>query len=147
VTTFVLVPLLVPFTPVDDRRIKEGIPKETDVKESFWRMRPDGITVLPPVGNTVGIFCILEHKRMSDVCDRYQEYIRAQSVDKQDLSKNLKFFRVPETSINSIYSKLVMRAFDVYVNTLKYMYSTRFIGGETRSEACSDDQRSPTDPL
>ena len=34
-------------------------------------MRPDGIAVLPPVGNKTGVFCILEHKRMSDVCDRY----------------------------------------------------------------------------
>jgi hypothetical protein len=67
-----------PLTPVDDRRIKEGIPKETVVKESFWRMRPDGIAVLPPVVNTSGIFCILEHKRMSDVCDRY--LIRAGST-------------------------------------------------------------------
>ncbi len=38
----------------------------------------------------------------------------ARSVEKQDLSKNLKFFRVPEASINSIYSKLAMRVFDVY---------------------------------
>jgi hypothetical protein len=118
-----------PLTPVEDRRIKEGIPKETVVKESFCRMRPDGITVLPPVGNTDGIFCILEHKRMSNVCDQYlirdkitteNQYVSlrsvittvihrqgwrveqvsfitgARSVDKQDLSKNLKFFRVPE---------------------------------------------------
>jgi hypothetical protein len=28
-----------------------------------------------------------------------------------------------------IYSKLVMRVFDLYVNFLKYMYSTRFSGG------------------
>jgi hypothetical protein len=130
-----------PLTPVEDRRIKEGIPKETVVKESFWRIRSDGIAVLPPVGNTVGIFCILEHKRMSDVCDRYlirakntaeNQYVSlrsaistviqsqgwkveqvsfitgARSVDKQDLSKNLKFFRVPEASIDSIYSKLAM---------------------------------------
>jgi hypothetical protein len=67
-----------PLTPVEDRRIKEGIPKETVVKESFWWMRPDGIVVLPPVGNTAGIFCILEHKRMSDVCDLY--LIRAGST-------------------------------------------------------------------
>ncbi len=141
-----------PLTPVEDRRIKEGIPRETVVKESFWRMRPGGIAVLPPVGNEAGIFCILEHKRMSDVCDRYlirdkstaeNQYAPlrgaistviqrqgwkverisfitgARSVDKQDLSKNLKFFRVPEVSINSIYSKLAMRAFDVYANILK----------------------------
>jgi hypothetical protein len=30
-----------------------------------------------------------------------------------------------------IYSKLVMRVFDVYVNILKYMYNTRFSGGPT----------------
>jgi hypothetical protein len=45
-----------PLTPVEDRRIKEGIPRETVVKESFWRMRPDGIAVLPPVADTTGIF-------------------------------------------------------------------------------------------
>jgi hypothetical protein len=60
-----------PLTSGEERRIKEGIPKETVVKESFWRMRPDGIAVLPLVGNTTGTFCILEHKRMSDVCERY----------------------------------------------------------------------------
>ncbi len=32
---------------------------------------PDGIVVLLPVGNKAGVFCILEHKSMSDVCDRY----------------------------------------------------------------------------
>jgi hypothetical protein len=64
-------------------------------------------------------------------------------LDKQDLSKNLKFFRVPESCINSIYSKLAMRVFDVYANTLKWMYSTRFSGGATRSEASSDAQPTP----
>jgi hypothetical protein len=146
------------------------------VKESFWRMRPNGIVVLPPVGNTVGIFCILEHKRMSDVCYRYlirakstveNQYASlrsvistvihrqdwkveqisfitgARSVDKQDLIKNLKFFRGPEASINSIYSKLTMRTFDVYANILKCMYNTRFSGGVTRSETSSDAQPTP----
>jgi hypothetical protein len=46
----------------------------------------------------------------------------ARSVDEQDLSKNLKFVRVPEASINSIYSKLAMRVFDVYANTLKCIF-------------------------
>jgi hypothetical protein len=50
------------------------------------------------------------------------------SVNNQDLSKNLKFFNVPEIIIQSIYSKLTMRVFDVYANILKYMYSTRFNG-------------------
>jgi hypothetical protein len=43
----------------------------------------------------------------------------ARSVDKQDLSKNLKFFRVTAASINSIYSKLAMKVFDVCANILK----------------------------
>jgi hypothetical protein len=158
-----------PLTPVEDRRIKEGTPRETVVKESFWRMRPDGIEVLPPADDTVanGTFCILEHKHMSDVCDRYLVRTKsttenhhvslrsvistviqcqgwkveqfsfitgARSVDKRDFGKNLRFFRVPEGSINSVYSKLAMRSFDVYANILKCMYSTRFNGGETRSE-------------
>jgi hypothetical protein len=102
--------------------------------------------ILPPVGNKAGIFCILEHKRISDVCDQYltrgkhteeSQYASlrsvvskaiqlqgwrveqiifitgARSLNKQDLSKKLKFFNVPEASIQSIYSKLAMRVFDV----------------------------------
>jgi len=46
--------------------------RETIVKERFWRMRPDGIAVLAPVGNKTDVFCILEHKRMSDVCGDIQ---------------------------------------------------------------------------
>jgi hypothetical protein len=65
------------------------------------------------------------------------------SVDEQDFSKNLKFFRVPEASINSIYSKLAMRVFDVYVNILKCMHITRFRGGTTRSESSPNDQPTP----
>ncbi len=53
-----------PLTPVEWRQIKEGIPRETIMKESFWRMRPDGIAALPPAGNKAGTFCILEYKRM-----------------------------------------------------------------------------------
>jgi hypothetical protein len=64
-------------------------------------------------------------------------------VNKQDLSKNLKFFNVMETSIQSIYSKLAMRVFDVYANILKCMYSTRFRGGSTRSETSPEDQPTP----
>ncbi len=61
-------------------------------------------------------------------------------MDKQDLSKKLKFFRVLEASINSIYSKLAMRVFDVYVNILKCTYSTRFSWDATRSETSPDTQ-------
>jgi hypothetical protein len=103
----------------------------------------------------------LEHKRMSNVCDRHlirvksateNQYVSlrsvistvihrqgwkveqisfitgTRSVDKQDLNKNLKFFRVPEGSINSIYSKLVMRVLDVYANTLNTCISSDSTG-------------------
>jgi hypothetical protein len=60
-----------PLTSVEHKRIKEGIPRETVLQESFWRMRPDGIAVLPPTGNKTGTFCIVEHKRMSDCCEHY----------------------------------------------------------------------------
>ena len=36
-----------------------------------------------------------------------------------------------------------MRVFDVYANILKCMYSTRFSGGLTRSEASSEAQPTP----
>jgi hypothetical protein len=45
--------------------------------------------------------------------------------------------------VSSIYSKLAMRTFDVYVNILKYMYSTRFNGDTTGSEASTDAQLTP----
>ena len=64
----------------------------------------------------------------------------ARSVNKQDLSKNLKFVNVSTASIQSIYSKLAMRVFDVYANILKCMYITRFSGGTTGSEASADVQ-------
>jgi ribonuclease HI len=165
-----------PLKPAEHKRIQEGIPRETVMRESFWRMRPDGIAVLPPAGNKAGTFCILEHKRMSDCCEHYlvrakktaeNQYASlrsaistviqrqgwkvdqvsfitgARSVDKQDFRNNLKFFGVPEASISSIYSKLAMRTFDVYANILKCMYSTRFNGGATGSEASADAQLTP----
>jgi hypothetical protein len=67
----------------------------------------------------------------------------ARSVDKQEFSNNMKFFGVSTASISSIYSKLVMRTFDVYANILKCMYSTRFNGGATRSEVSPDAQPTP----
>jgi hypothetical protein len=64
-------------------------------------------------------------------------------LNKHDLSKNLKFFNVPEVTIHSIYSKLAMRVFDVYANILKCIYSTRFSGGSTRSETSAEAQPTP----
>ena len=43
-----------PLTPVERRKIEEGTPREAVLQESFWRMRPDGIAVLPPTGNKEG---------------------------------------------------------------------------------------------
>jgi hypothetical protein len=65
------------------------------------------------------------------------------SVNKQDLSKNLKFFNVTEASIQSMYPKLTVRVFDVYTNILKCMYNTRFNGGPTRLEDSPEDQPTP----
>ncbi len=69
----------------------------------------------------------------------------ARSVNKKDFSKNMKFFKVPEGSIQSVYSKLTMRVFDVYANILKCMYSTRFSGGScsTKLEDSLEAQSSP----
>jgi hypothetical protein len=78
-----------PLTQAEARRVQEGLSREVIEKERFCRIRPDGIVVLPPVGNKTGVFYILEHKRMSDVCDRYLtrvkrtvegQYVSLQSV-------------------------------------------------------------------
>ncbi len=52
----------------------------------------------------------------------------ARSLNEQDLTKNLGFFKVPQASIESIRSKLDFKIFDEYVNILKGMYSMRFNG-------------------
>ena len=67
----------------------------------------------------------------------------ARLVNKKDFSKNMKFFKVSEASIQSVYSKLTTRVFDVYVNILKYMYNARLSGDTTRSETSSDAQPIP----
>jgi hypothetical protein len=82
-------------------------------------------------------------QRQSWKVDQVSFITGARSVDKQDFRTNMKFFGVPEASISSIYSKLAMRTFDVYANILKCMYSTRFNGGGTRSEASTDAQPTP----
>ena len=69
--------------------------------------------------------------------------VGARSVNRQDLSKNLKFFHVPEAIIQSMYSKVAMRVFDVYANILKCMYSTTFSGGSMRSETSPKAQATP----
>jgi hypothetical protein len=58
-----------PLTQSETRRVQEGQTKEEMVKERFWWMRSHGIVVLLPMGTKTDVFFILEHKRMSDVCD------------------------------------------------------------------------------
>ena len=70
-----------PLTQAEERKIQEGQSREAVAEERFWRLRPDGITVLPPVGNKAGVFCILEHKRMSDVCDQYVVRAKREAED------------------------------------------------------------------
>ena len=82
-------------------------------------------------------------QRQSWKVDQISFITGARSVHKQDFRSNMKFFGVPEASISSMYSKLAMRTFDVYANILKCMYSTRFNGGATRSEASADAQLTP----
>jgi hypothetical protein len=73
-----------------NKRIKEGIPRETVMKESFWWMWPDGIVVLPPVGNTAGTFCILEHKRMSDCCEQYLVRVKSTTENHDSLRNGIR---------------------------------------------------------
>ena len=52
----------------------------------------------------------------------------SRSLNEQDFRENMKFFQVPEASIDSIGSKLALRIFDEYANILRCMYSIRFSG-------------------
>jgi hypothetical protein len=100
-----------------------------------------------------GTFCILEFKWMSDVIDQYLIRVRFQaenqyeslwrtlggtlqhqgwcvdqiSLNEEDLRENLKFFQVPESSIEAIGSKLDMWIFDEYVNILRCMYHRHWV--------------------
>ena len=67
----------------------------------------------------------------------------SRSLDEQNLRQNLKFFQVPETSIESIGSKLAMRIFDEYANILKCIYSARFNGGSIGAGSSPEDQQTP----
>ena len=88
---------------------------------------------------------------MSDVTNQYLVWARLKTEDQysslfihtsvnEQLRKNLKFFQVPEARIESIYSMLTMRVFDVYANILKCMYSTLFNGGLASSGSSSETQ-------
>ncbi len=51
----------------ESRRVNLG--KQYRKTDSVCRMRPDGIAVLPPIGNNTGLICILQNKRMSDITE------------------------------------------------------------------------------
>jgi hypothetical protein len=61
----------------------------------------------------------------------------ARSLDEGDLHDNLTYFKVPQTGIDCIRSKLVFKIFDEYANILKGMYSTRF-NGHTKKKSDND---------
>jgi hypothetical protein len=130
-----------PLTQTETRKIREGQSKEVIEKERFWRMRPKR-TAEDQYSSLRNVISEAIQRQGWKV-DQVSFITGTRSVNKQDLTKNLKFFNVPEASIHSVYSKLVMRVFDVYVNILKYMYSTRFSGGPARSEASPEAQPTP----
>ena len=72
--------------------------------------------------------------------------VGSRSLNEQDLRKNLKFFRVPEASIETIGSKLAMKIFDEYANILRCMYSTRFNGDPSRTGSSHEDNPTPENP-
>ena len=49
-------------TREETKRVQEGQVRETVAQGRFWRMRPDGMAVLPPTEKKAGVFCILEFK-------------------------------------------------------------------------------------
>ncbi len=54
--------------------------------------------------------------------------VGARSLNEKDFHDNLAYFKVPQSGIESIRSKLVFKIFDEYANILNEMYSTRFNG-------------------
>jgi hypothetical protein len=74
----------------------------------------------------------------------------ARSLNEEDLHNNLAYFKVPDSDIESIRSKLVFKIIDEYVNILKDMYITRFNGcpkdNDTHDQTDSDPNR-PMPPL
>jgi hypothetical protein len=80
-----------PLTPVEQKKIRDGIPRETVMQESFWWMRSDGIAVLPPTGNKAGTFCILERKRLIRIAPCVLDQIHTGALFSV-FSKSCKFF-------------------------------------------------------
>ncbi len=71
----------------------------------------------------------------------------ARSLNKEELKRNLEFFKVPNASIEPITSKLAMKIFDEYANILKGMYSIRFNGRSDHEGTPTLPALGPTPPL
>jgi hypothetical protein len=61
----------------------------------------------------------------------------ARSLNKEELKKNLPYFKVPIGSVEPIHTKLTMMIFDEYANILKGMYSIR-LNGRSDHEVTTD---------
>ena len=71
-------------TQTESKLIREGQNKETISQSRFWRIRPDVIVFCPSTETKVGIFYILEFKRMSDVTDQYLIRVRSRVVNQYE---------------------------------------------------------------
>ncbi len=74
-------------------------------------------------------------KRAKHVAEAQYKPLKSASDD------NLAYFKVPQTGIDSLRSKLAFKIFDEYANILKGMYSTRFNG---RQKNKGDHEANPT---
>ena len=57
----------------------EGIPHEEITHDRLWNKRPDFIAFKIPTKTKVGVICLLEFKRMSDLTSHYT--VRAKRVE------------------------------------------------------------------
>ena len=156
------------------------VPHEQITQNRLWNKRPDGIAFKMPTNTKVGVICLMEFKRMSDVTNQYvvrakrvaeEQYqpfrsalskkmqrpgwmveqisfiAGARSLNEEELKKNLEYFKVPNTNIDLIRSKLVMKMFDEYADILKGMYSIRFNGRSDHGGTPTRPVLDPTPPL
>jgi hypothetical protein len=119
-----------PLTQEEEIRRQRGIPHDQIVQDRLWNKRPDGIAFKVPTKGGVGVICLLEFKRMSDVSQGWKveqvSFITGtRSLNEEEIKKNLAYFEVPSASVEPIRAKLVMVIFDEYTNILKGMYSSK----------------------
>ena len=64
---------------------KEGVPLEQIAQDRLWSKRPDGIVLKMTTKTKVGVICLMEFKRMSDVTNQY--VVRAKYVSEEQYHK------------------------------------------------------------